>query len=86
MSTSESRDASPITSAFLRELFTSLIDQDAPHRFGCCSKEVPTAIPPLSRFHIHQPQIRLVHRAVACSVCPGFSWASLAAASLRSSS
>ena len=30
---------------------------------------------------VHQPQIGLVHRAVACKVCPGFSWASLAAAS-----
>ena len=62
------------------------INQDAPHGFGGSGKKVPPRIPMLGLFYVNEPDVRLMHHAVACSVCPGFSCASFTAANFRSSS
>ena len=34
-----------------------LLDQNPPHRLGCSGEEMPTAVPVLSLFRIHEPEI-----------------------------
>ena len=64
-----------------------IFDEDPPHGFSRRSEEVTASVPlgeaasgPINRKYASWT------KAVACSVCPGFSWASLAAAKLRNSS
>src|SRR5262249_25084283 len=40
----------------------SVLDQDAPHRFGRGGEKVATAVPVLGLFDIHQAQIGLVNQ------------------------
>jgi len=76
-------DSTSITAVF-RSLFTlHSVDQDPPHRFGGSGKEMAAAIPALDFVDVHQPQVLLVNEGGAC---PGFSFASLAAANLCNSS
>ena len=56
---------------FLASLHTGLIDQNAPHRFGCCGKEVAAIIPAFPVFSTDQTQIRLMHQSCGLQSLPG---------------
>ena len=75
-----------VAAVFLGFLAAGVLDQDAVHGLGRGGDEVAPPGPVLPLIHVHQPQVSLMHQGRACSVWPGFSWASLWAASLRSSS
>ena len=81
----EQLEPDPPAARFSRPSIPSMVDQDAPHGLGRGGEEVPAVVellvcPSTSRRYASWT------RAVALSVCPGFSAAILAAASLRSSS
>ena len=79
-------DTPQASAAFPAGLSSSLLDQNPPHRLGAAAKKCPR----LSQDRSGAPSTSRIYAsctsAVACSVCPGFSWASFAAASFRSSS
>ena len=77
----------PIAAVFVGLLAAGVVDEDPPHGLGRRGEEVAAAVPVLraSRTSTSRRYASCT-RAVACSVCPGFSWASFCAASLRSSS
>ena len=84
-----SRCVRPSPPRFRLRLARAPVDEDAPHGLGRGGEEVAAAVPVLAPGRRHVPTSRRYAswtRAVACSVCPGFSWASFCAASLRSSS
>ena len=82
------RQLHPLMSAtgFRAALAAGVLDQNPPHGFGGGGKEVATAIPMLGLRVSTSRMYASCTSAVACSVCPGFSWAIFAAASFRNSS
>ena len=81
------RDPLLIAAVLGPSLAAGVVDQDAAHGLGGGGEEMPPAVPVLAvARHRRSRRYASWTRAVAWSVCPGFSWASFCAASLRSSS
>ncbi len=75
-----------LTAVFDAALAAGPIDQDSAYRLGGRREEMAATGPWLDGIDVDQPQYASWTKAVAWSVCPGFSAASFCPARLRSSS
>ena len=61
-----------ISTPFLAGLPARVIDENPSHCFGCCPKEVPSAVPMLAVVAVNQPQIRLMYQRSRLQRLPWF--------------
>ena len=54
-------DALAISGSFLCLLLARVLNQNSSHRFCGGRPNLPSVLPPLLQFHIHQPEIGFVH-------------------------